>query len=116
LQSAIQLLWRRSMNEIKKTGLFVGIDYELVPFKDDEEHWAVRLLTGPFPETVVAFNTISFNEIQEHISFNFGIVQSPDPDLLPENEELQYHCGLILESIIEDGLEQGFAQLKEKKK
>lgn len=101
------------MSEIKKATLFPDIDYQLVPFKDDESQWGVRLLTGPFPETVVAFNTIAWNEIEEHLSFNFGIVSSPDPELAPENEELQNHCGLILESILEDGLNSGQVKMRE---
>ena len=35
-------------------------DYELIP--DEGDSWQVRILTGDFIETVVQFNTISFND------------------------------------------------------
>lgn len=99
---------------MKKVELFEGIDYELVPLEGDETQWAVRMLTGPFTETVIAYNAVSFNEIKEHISFNFGIVSSPDQDLVLENTDLQNYCGLLLEALIEDKFHEGVIDFKDK--
>jgi len=99
---------------MKKVDLFEGVDYELVPFDGDENQWAVRMLTGPFPETVIIYNTVAFNEIEEHISFNFGVVSSPDEDLVPENTDLQNYCGLLLEALIEDKFHEGLVEFEDK--
>ncbi len=99
---------------IKQTDLFENIDYEFTTVDADQNIWGVRLLTGPFPETVVAYHTVSYNENDEVLNFSFGIVSSPDDELVVENEELQQYCGLILESILEDGLKDGSVVEKEK--
>ena len=53
-------------------------DYELIPSPNDSTVWQVRLLTGDYVETIIEFDTIRLNEIKEHISFNFNIIESPD--------------------------------------
>ena len=36
-----------------------GVDYELIPAPDNEQAWNIRVLTGPFVETIVQFGAIS---------------------------------------------------------
>jgi len=86
-------------------------DYELIP--DEGDSWQVRILTGDFIETVVQFNTISFNDIKDHLSFNFTIVSSPDIITI-ENENLQSVCADILSSIIENGMTDGSIMLNDR--
>ena len=89
-------------------------DYELIPSEEDEQAWNVRLLTGPFNETVLRFGSISFNEIEEgFMSFNFHIVYSPDENLTTEVVELQEYAGDLLQAIIRDGMESGSVITKE---
>ena len=38
-----------------------GVDYKLIPSPENEMSWWVRILTGPFVETVVQFGSISIN-------------------------------------------------------
>ena len=40
-----------------------GVNYEIIPDKVDEQAWNVRILTGPFTETVLKYGVIKFNEI-----------------------------------------------------
>lgn len=90
-------------------------DYELIPAEDDEQAWNVRLLTGPYNETVLRFGSIAFNEIEEGMmSFNFHIVYSPDENLTTEIVELQEYAGDLLQAIIRDGIESGSVITKEK--
>lgn len=83
-----------------KNKLEENVDYELIPGQG--ENWDVRLLEGPFPETVVAFNKLQVSEDGEHMKFNFDLISSPDPDLTEENEELQQHMADVLNAILEN--------------
>lgn len=82
------------------TALKENEDYELIPGQG--ENWDVRLLEGPFPETVVAFNQLKVSDDGEHLRFNFDLISSPDPDLTEENEELQQHMADVLNAILEN--------------
>ena len=76
-------------------------DYELIPDPSDEQAWNVRILTGPYVETVVQFGAISINGPEEAINFNFEIIESPDDSLSPDDEQFQTFCGLVLHDVIE---------------
>lgn len=92
-----------------------GVDYQLIPAQNNNEQaWHVRCLTGPFPETVLAFGNLSIDGKDEAIHFNFTVVESPDPDLSPDNQALQVWCGEILHDIIEMGISKGEVQLTDK--
>ena len=83
-------------------------DYELIPAEGDDQAWAVRILTGNYIETVLQFQAISFNRVEEGVmSFNFDVVSSPDPELTVEDIELQEYAGDLLQAIIRDGIESG---------
>ena len=90
-------------------------DYELIPAEDDEQAWAVRILSGDFVETVIRYGSISFNEAEEGMmTFNFAVISSPDPELTTENVELQDYAGDLLQAIIRDGIESGSVITKER--
>ena len=36
--------------------------YQLIPGSDDDQQWLVRLLSGPYTETVLRYGAISINE------------------------------------------------------
>jgi hypothetical protein len=78
-------------------------DYELIP--GTGENWDVRLLEGPCPETVISFSKLRVSEDEEHLTFSFDIVSSPDPDLTEENVDLQLFVGEALASILETAVE-----------
>ena len=89
-------------------------DYELVPSPTDSTVWHVRILSGNYIETVVRFGAISFNEIKDHFSYNFDIIETPDYGLTKDDENLHFVLTRILEDIIERGEQEGWVKLKEK--
>jgi len=100
--------------QLEDTILVEGTDYELIPLDTDVEAWGIRIQTGTFNETVLQFGAISFNEVQDCLTFNFDVVSSPDPDLSKENQELQEYAGLLLQSVIYEGVKDGTVELEEK--
>lgn len=76
-----------------------NVHYELIP--SDGENWDVRMLEGPFPETVVSFNDLKMTDDEGTLSFNFDLVTTPDPSLNEENVELQRAVAAVLNSILE---------------
>ena len=83
-------------------------DYELIPAEEDEQAWAVRVLSDDYVETVLRFGTISMNRVEEGVlTFDFTVISSPDPNLSTEDESLQEYAGDLLQAIIRDGIESG---------
>ena len=88
--------------------------YQLVPGLAHEDAWHVRILEGPFAETVIQYGKVTVNETEEHLTFDFTIISSPDEDLTSENVDLKLYAGDILEECIRAGIEEGSAHLKER--
>jgi len=82
-----------------------GVEYEIIPSHEDEQAWNVRILEGPFTETIIKYGAIGFKS--ENMTFNFSIESSPDEDLKIDNEELQEFVGGMLESILAQGIKEG---------
>ena len=79
-----------------------NIDYELIPAEGD--YWNVRVLTGPYTETVYNFGVLRFDESNGTLRFNIDLITSPDPDLSVDDEEFQEYCGNVLSNILENSL------------
>ena len=90
-------------------------DYELVPSPSDSHAWHVPILTGDFVETVIQYGTVSFDGKRKQFTYDFSIVESPDPNLDIDNENLHSVLARILEDIIERGEKEGWVKLQEKK-
>jgi len=95
-----------------------GIDYELVPFEESSDHWAVRILTGDFVETIIRFGAVAANEKAGHLSFNFSVMHNVESEeiVTESNVKLQKIAGEILNDILEKGIEGGYIDFKEKAK
>jgi hypothetical protein len=93
------------MNNDIETKLSENVHYEIIP-SEDKHGWNIRLLEE-FPETVIAFDVIELVENEEQISFNFGIVSTPDPDLTTNDLTLQEFTGRILTSLLEVAVSDG---------
>lgn len=91
-----------------------NVDYCFIPHESLEDAWAVRIMSGDFVETVIAYNAIAFNEVKDCLTYNFVVVSSPDDNAVDTNEELQQKATEILEAIIEAGIEDGTVELKER--
>ncbi len=90
-------------------------DYELVPAPDDSTVWHIRILTGDYTETIIKFDKIAFNEVKDHFTFNFTIVESPDQYLSIDDTNLHDVSARILEDVIERGHKEGWVKLEDKK-
>lgn len=92
-----------------------NVDYRLVPVQDAPDAWAVRILTGPYIETVLAYGAISFNKVKDHLSFNFMVVESPNEEAVESSKEMQDVAAELLSCIIEAGVNDGYVEFKEVK-
>lgn len=79
-----------------------NVDYELIPAEGD--YWNVRVLTGPYTETVYNFGVLRFDEENGSINFNVDLISSPDPVLSVDDEEFQEYCAKVLLNILENSL------------
>lgn len=86
-----------------------GIDYKLVPVDDadNDQAWDVLFLEGPFPETTIRYGAIKFDGERDCLTFNFFVVQSPDPTLSSEYTELQEYAADVLEDILDNAVAKG---------
>ena len=88
-------------------------DYEIIPSHEDDQAWNVRILKGPFTETVIRYGVIKFNEIPKNMTFNFDLIYSPDSELTTENVDLQDFAGAMLEKIMANGIKEGSVMTRE---
>lgn len=79
-----------------------NVDYELIP--SEGENWDIRILSGDFTETVLKFGELKVSEDEEHMTFSFDVVSSPDGELSESNTDLQEYASMILSSILENSV------------
>lgn len=91
-----------------------GTDYELIPSPEHDDAWAVRILTGDYVESIIVYETIAFNEVQDCLTFNFSVISSPESKLNAADVELQQYAANLLESVIEKGIDEGYVQIEDK--
>ena len=88
---------------VKIPGMFQeNKEFELTP--GDDDHWHIRIKEGEFIESIISFGNIKIDEKEDSLKFDFTLHSSPDPDLTPDNTDLQWFAGKILESIMIDNL------------
>ena len=100
------------MNDMKE-----GVDYELIPVEyiDHDQAWDVRILRGPFTETVIRYGTIRLDGEAEELRFDFRVITSPELGVSSEDLEMQKTATDILSDILERGMEEGWVYGKESK-
>ena len=81
--------------------------YEIIPDKEDEKAWNVRILSGTFTETVLKYGVVKFNGKKKDMTFNFDIVYTPDTELKVSDLKLQEFAGIMLEQIMAQGFRDG---------
>lgn len=82
-----------------------NVDYELIPNQD--ESWDVRILTGDFIETLIAFDVVALDEEAEQMKFDFSVKYTPTDDVTSENYELQLVAADILFDVLENNMDGG---------
>lgn len=92
-----------------------NVDYELVA--GEAESWSIRVLTGEFIETVIAYGNTKIDGTNDDpiMTFDFGIVTSPDEELDTDNIDLQNLAGDILYSILHYSIKDGSLETRESK-
>jgi|TARA_B100000287_G_C20668392_1_gene792556 hypothetical protein len=96
-----------------------GVHYQMIPGVDDtEQAWNIRILEGKFSETVIEFSNIQVGpgpadsvRKEDQLYFNFKVVSSPDPELTPDDVDLQNECGSLLMAVIEDAIKDKAIQI-----
>ena len=81
--------------------------YEIIPDKEDDQAWNVRILSGMFTETVLKYGVVKFNGKKKDMTFNFDIVYTPDNELTVSDLKLQEFAGTMLEQIMSQGFSNG---------
>ena len=81
--------------------------YEIIPDKTDDKAWNVRVLSGPYTETVIKYGVVKFNGEDKDMTFNFDIIYTPDIELKKEDVDLQVFAGTMLHEIMARGIEEG---------
>ena len=85
-----------------------NIDYEFIATDEDVTKWRVRMLTGPYPETIISFGKVTAFE-NEHsddatLKFDFNVHYSPDEMLNDRDAGLQQAAGNVLVAILESSI------------
>ena len=93
-----------------------GVDYELIPSTvKNEQAWWVRLLTGPYLESVVSFGNLRVNGKEEQIHFNFTIIETPIEGLTPDDVEFQNYIGSVLHDVLDNAIAKKEVEMTEVK-
>ena len=79
-----------------------NIDYELIP--SEGENWNIRALSGEYTEAVLQFGELKVADDEEHMTFNFDVVSSPDESVTAEDDGLQQRASMILSSILTNAI------------
>jgi hypothetical protein len=100
-----------SLNKVSE-----DVHYSLIPIEEahNQQAWAVRLLEGPHPETVIRLGNVAFDPDGDCLKFNFMIESSPDSELTEDDSDLQNFVADVLEDILEKAIEDGSLATREK--
>ena len=80
-------------------------DYVLIPVENEDHTWNIRIITGEFSETVIAFGNVSIDDNTESLNFNFDLISSPDTGLSVQDVDLQLEVGDILSAVLHEAIE-----------
>ena len=81
-----------------------GIDYCFIYPKDDEKSVHVKLLDGPYKDTVFKYGKVKFEERHGdvHLLFAFDVIESPfmEADKLTEDTDFIHFAGDLLRDLM----------------
>ena len=80
-------------------------DFVLIPVENEDHTWNIRIITGEFSETVIAFGNVSIDDNTESLNFNFDLISSPDTGLSVQDVDLQLEVGDILSAVLQEAIE-----------
>lgn len=73
--------------------------YDFVP--DDSDGWNIRIMDGPYVETLFRYGTLKVTEDGESLSYNADVMYTPDENLTDQDSDFQVVVGEILLDILE---------------
>lgn len=87
-----------------------GVDYQYIYPANDDKTVHIKLLEGPYKDTVFKYGKIKFEEKDElcYLLFAYDVLQSPvkKPKKLEKDEDFKNHIGDLLVEIMSGNLEQ----------
>ena len=72
-----------------------NVTYEFIAADDpNDQAWNIRILDGMFNETVIQYGAIEMRGDEEDamLSFNFHVIESPDPETDDLDERIRAQC------------------------
>ena len=87
-----------------------GLDYCYIYPKDDEQSVHIRLLDGPYKDTVFKYGKVKFEEKNEqmYLLFGYDVLESliDKPSKLEKDEAFKNYIGDLLVEIMGSNIEQ----------
>lgn len=87
-----------------------GIDYCFIYPKDEKQTVQIRLLEGPYKDTIFKYGKVKFKEEndQVYLLFAYDVLESPvkKPAKLEKDDDFKNHIGDLLVEIMSSNVEQ----------
>ena len=87
-----------------------GVDYCYIYPKEDGELVHIKLLEGPYKDTIYKYGKVKFEEKgdQAHLIFAYDVLESPvdKPRKLEKNENFKNYIGDLLVEIMSSNIDQ----------
>jgi hypothetical protein len=87
-----------------------GIDYCFIYPKNDEHSVHIRLLDGPYKDTVYKYGKVKFEEKNDlmYLLFAYDVIESPvmKPKKMEKDENFKNYIGDLLVEIMSSNVEQ----------
>lgn len=87
-----------------------GIDYCFIYPKDDSTAVNIKLLQGPYKDTIFKYGKVKFKEEsdQVYLLFAYDVLESPveKPSKLEKNNEFKNYIGDLLVELMSNNIEQ----------
>ena len=84
-----------------------NVDYKLIEYIEGEnsDHWTVELLSGDFKGVKIQYGTITIDEENDTMNFNYDIVDHNGLDVKEDNVILISSVKTILNNVLTDALD-----------
>jgi hypothetical protein len=87
-----------------------GLDFCYIYPKEDGQAVHIRLLEGPYKDTIFKYGKVKFEEInqQMHLQFGYDVLESTvkKPRKLEQDEDFKNYLGDLLVEIMSSNMEQ----------
>lgn len=77
-------------------------DYTLLPDREDENHFAVSITSGPYEGVIFRFNEIKIIEQKDSATFAFSYSIGANVDVIVDKQDFEQHASAILDSLINE--------------